>query len=80
MKTVKYYQVTNMQLFIMAITIGVIAAALITINNRAMDYLQLPVVTMADDKCVSVVNYKNGEAFTCGDVGTILRNYRIKKN
>lgn len=80
MKTVKYYQVTNMQLFIMAITIGVIAAALITINNRAMDYLQLPVVTMVDDKCVSVVNYKNGEAFTCGDVGTILRNYRIKKN
>ena len=64
----------------MALLIGVIAGALITINTGVKEYLQLPLVTTADDKCVSVVNYKNGEAFTCSDVGTILRNYRVKKN
>lgn len=79
-KTVKYYQVTNTQLFIKALTIGVIAAALVMINTSAKEYLQLPEVTMADDKCVSVENYKNGEAFVCEDVGVILRNYRVKKN
>lgn len=81
MKVVKYYQVTNANLFVMALLIGVIAAALITINTSVLEYLQLPKVTMsADDKCVSVANYKNGEAFNCGDVGTILRNYRVHKN
>lgn len=79
-RATKYYQVSNAQLFIMALLIGVIAGALITINNGVKEYLQLPLVTTADDKCVSVVNYKNGEAFTCSDVGTILRNYRVKKN
>ena len=79
-RATKYYQVSNAQLFIMALLIGVIAGALITINTGVKEYLQLPLVTTADDKCVSVVNYKNGEAFTCSDVGTILRNYRVKKN
>jgi hypothetical protein len=81
MRTTKYYQVSNLQLFIMAVLVGVIAAALITINTTVRDYLQLPVVTMAsDDKCVAVANYRNGETFTCSDVGTVLRNYRVKKN
>ena len=79
-RATKYYQVSNMQLFIMAVLIGIIAGALITINTGVKEYLQLPLVTTADDKCVTVVNYKNGEAFTCSDVGTILRNYRVKKN
>lgn len=80
MKTVKYYSVSNTQLFVMAILIGVFAAALITINSTIKEYLQLPMVTTVDDKCVTISNYKNGEAFTCNDVGTILRNYRTKKN
>lgn len=78
MKSTKYYSVSTLQLLIMAITIGVIASAIITINTGIMEYLQLPVVTMVDDKCVLVANYKNGEAYTCNDVGTILRKYRVK--
>jgi hypothetical protein len=81
MKVVKYYQVSNAQLFIMAILTGVIAAAAIVINTSVKEYLQLPIVTLtADDKCVTVSNFKNGEAYTCSDVSTILRNYRVKKN
>ena len=78
MKSTKYYSVSTLQLLIMAITIGVIASAIITINTGIMEYLQLPVVTMVDDKCVLVANYKNSEAYTCNDVGTILRKYRVK--
>lgn len=78
-KTTRYYTVSNLQLFICALLIGVISAALITINNAAMEYLQLPVVeTAPDGKCVAVSSFRNGEAFTCNDVGTILRNYRTK--
>lgn len=77
----KYYQVSNAQLFIMALLIGVIASALLMINTALKEYLQLPIVTMtAEDKCATVSNFKNGEAFTCSDVGTVLRNYRVKKN
>ena len=79
MRTTKYYQVSNLQLFIMALLMGVIGGALVTINIAVKEYLQLPVVNMTGDKCVSVENYKNGEAFVCTDVGTILRNYRTKK-
>jgi hypothetical protein len=79
MKTVKYYQVSNFQLFWMSILIGIIAAALITINIMTKDYLMLPTVIVdRDDKCASVVNYKNGDAYTCADVGTILRHFRKK--
>lgn len=79
MRTVKYYQVSNLQLFVMALLIGIIAAALITINIMVREYLLLPAVVVdRDDKCASVVNYKNGDAYTCADVGVILRNYRKK--
>ena len=80
MKATKYYSVSNLQLFTMGILIALIVTALLAINSSVRDYLQLPIVTMADGKCVSVASVKNGEAFTCGDVGTILRNYRTSKN
>lgn len=81
MKRISYYQVSNFQLFVMALLIGIISAALITINIAVKEYFQLPLVTLtSDDKCVSVLNFKNGEAFVCGDVGMILRNYRVKKS
>jgi hypothetical protein len=80
MKTVKYYQVSTIQLVIMSVLVGIIAGALITINICIREYLQLPLVTFSGDKCVAVSNFKNGEAFGCSDVGTILRNYRVKSN
>ena len=80
MKVVKYYQVSGLQLFFMALAVGVISAALITINTAVKEYLQLPVVvTTADGKCAVVANYKNGDAFTCSDVGVVLRKYRTEK-
>jgi hypothetical protein len=59
--------------------VGIIAAALVIINMQVKDYLLLPVVVNTKDgKCATVENYKNGEAYNCGDVGVILRNYRTR--
>lgn len=77
-RTVKYYQVTAIQLFVASLLTGIIAAALVVINIQLKEYLQLPIVISTDDGCVSVNNYNNGEAFTCEDVDVILRNYRIQ--
>lgn len=79
MKSNKYFQVSTTQLFLMSILISILVTALLVINTSIKEYLQLPIVTMATDgKCAAVSNFKNGEAFTCNDVGTILRNYRVK--
>lgn len=79
MKTKKYFQVSTFQLFLMSILISVLVSALVVINTSVKEYLQLPIVVMTQDgKCAAVSNFKNGEAFICSDVGTILRNYRIK--
>lgn len=76
----RYYQVSGFQIFIACVLVGVIAAALVVINNRVQDYLLLPVVIKTEDgKCAAVENYRNGEAFTCGDVGVILRNFRTRQ-
>lgn len=79
MKVNKFYQVSGYQLFFMAILTGIIGASIVCINISLKEYLQSPVVNMTkDEACVSVVNYKNGDAYTCNDVGVILRNYRKK--
>lgn len=81
MITKKYYQVTNAQLFTASILVGIISAALVIINIKTSEYMHLPLVTLDHDGiCVTVANYKNGEAYQCADVDTILRNYRTNKN
>jgi hypothetical protein len=80
MKMTKYYIVSNLQILISAVLAAVLSASLIVINTAVNNYFELPVVSMtADGKCATVTNFKNGEAFTCNDVGMLLRNYRVKK-
>lgn len=79
MKITKFYQVSAAQLFVMAMVTGLFAACLIVINTNMREYLLQPVVVMTNDnKCVTVANYRNGDAYNCSDVGVILRNYRKK--
>ena len=81
MKVAKYYQVNDRQIIFLAFLVSVIAVALGQINSAVIEYLQLPQVYVDDGgKCTKVVNYKNGEAYMCSDVGTILRKYRTVKN
>lgn len=72
------YTITTKQLILFSLLISVIVSALIGINNYFNQYRLLPEVhvSVADDKCVKVVNFENGHAFTCNDVDVILRRYR----
>ena len=72
------YTVTTKQLLGAAILMSILTASLIGINNYVNQYLLLPEVNVskADDKCVKVVNFENGHAFTCNDVDVLLRRYR----
>lgn len=76
----KYYYVSNIQLFTSAILVGIISAALVTINIKLTEFYEMPVVVLNSDKCTAVKSFKNGETFTCADVDVTLRNYRIKKD
>jgi len=78
MGTKKYQLVTNSQMIVFGIFVAIIASCIVIAVQFAQDWLSLPVVIQKDGECASVVNYKNGDAFTCPDVDVILRKYRIK--
>jgi hypothetical protein len=81
MKMTKYYIVSNLQILISAVLAAVLSASLIVINTAVNNYFEQPVVLLTSDgKCVSVTNFKNGESYTCNDIGMLLRNYRVKKD
>jgi hypothetical protein len=76
----KIFVIRNIQIFIASCMIGTIAAAIVVLDLRYIDYKQLPIVTVdAADNCVSVASFKNGENYACSDVNVILRNYRVEK-
>jgi hypothetical protein len=72
------YTVTTKQLTLAVVLMSILTASLIGINNYVNQYLLLPEVhvSKADEKCVKVVNFENGHAFTCNDVDVLLRRYR----
>ena len=72
------YSISGKQLFLFACLVSIITASMIGINNYVNQYRLLPevYVSSTDDKCVKVVNFENGHAFSCNDVDVILRRYR----
>lgn len=73
-----YHVMSSTQMFFLSILISIISSALIVINIYVKDYLLLPVVMPSAENCIVVKNFRNGDAYTCNDVGSILRKYRIK--
>jgi len=62
--------------FIFATVASVCAFFVLTFMN----FLELPEVHVGpDDKCIKVINYKNGDAYNCQDRDVVLRKYRIVK-
>lgn len=72
------YSVTTKQLIAFACLMSIVMSSLIGINNYFNQYRLLPEVhiSKADEKCIKVVNFENGHAFTCNDVDVLLRRYR----
>lgn len=72
------YSVSAKQLIAFSILLSINVAGLIGINNYINQYRLLPEVYVSetDEKCIKVVNFENGHAFTCNDVDVILRRYK----
>jgi hypothetical protein len=73
----KYTVLTTIQLLIMTLLTGLIAAVISIGFTLYRDYAMLPTVhKTAAGECVKVVNFQNGHAFSCPDVNVLLRQYR----
>lgn len=73
----KYSLVTNFQLALATLMIGVTGGVVFCLFYLFLDYRLLPEVHLdAESACVKVINFENGHAFNCNDVNVILRRYR----
>lgn len=73
----KYTILSNIQLFILSILVGLFSASAVVLNSWYQSYVLLPKVVFDNaGQCNKVVNYENGHAFTCQDVDVTLRRYR----
>lgn len=73
-----YYVASGKQLIGITLAIAVFLTVCIWFGNVTMAYLDLPEVFMSEDKCVKVVNFKNGDGYTCQDKDVVLRKYKLK--
>jgi hypothetical protein len=73
----RYTVISNLQLFVLAILVGLFSASAVVLNSMYHSYKLLPqVIIDGNGQCVKVVNFENGHAFTCQDVDVVLRQYR----
>jgi hypothetical protein len=70
------YTVSQAQLMTATVLSALIAAGTTVMYFQFKERQSLPTVYQVDSKCTSVVNFKNGDAYTCEDVDIILRNYK----
>jgi hypothetical protein len=70
-----YYAVTTKQLVSTVAAICMTVAATMWFMKTLTDYLDLPKVHVSNGACLKVVNYKNGDAFSCQDKDVTLRKY-----
>ena len=72
-----YIMVSTKQLNVSVSMIVLSIAAIIFFMKVFNDYNELPEVWMSQDKCIKVVNFKNGDGYNCQDKDVILRKYVV---
>jgi len=73
----RYTTLTSIQLFILAIIVGLISGGMVLAAQKYQEIQLLPIVTVTPGgECVKVTNFENGHAFGCPDVNVLLRRYR----
>ena len=73
----RFTTISSIQLFVLAILIGLISGGLVVAAPKYQQMLLLPMVTFTPGgECVKVTNFENGHAFSCQDVNVLLRQYR----
>ena len=73
-----YYMISAKQAAATAFSIAAMTAVGAFFVISLMAYFDLPEVFIdGETKCVKVINYKNGDAYTCQDKDVVLRKYHI---
>jgi len=73
-----YYMVNSKQVAGTAFSIAALTAVGAFLVITLISYFDLPEVYVdGENKCVKVVNYKNGDAYTCQEKDVILRKYHL---
>lgn len=73
------HAVSTRQLIGFTLTSGILSASLVAVGLIAKYSGELPEVRFdpISRSCVEVINYINGDAYTCDDVDVILRRYHL---
>ena len=72
-----YHVVSNRQLFTITLVNAMFLAVCVWLATAVTAYLELPQVWISTTgSCVKVVNFKNGDGYSCTDKDVILRKYR----
>ena len=75
-----YYMVSSKQVAGTAFTIAVTTTVSVLFLITLIKYFELPEVYLdVEGKCVKVVNFKNGDSYTCQDKDVTLRKYHVIK-
>lgn len=73
-----YYTISSKQVAGSAFTIAMLTAVGAAFVISLINYNELPEVHVdLENKCVKVVNFKNGDAYTCQDKDVVLRKYHV---
>lgn len=75
-----FYMVNTKQIASTVAITALFAAVATVFVNTLISYFEMPevYVSATDGSCVKVVNFKNGDAYTCTDKDIILRKYHVK--
>lgn len=73
-----FYQVSWKQVAFTAATVGVLSASCVFFALTLINFMDLPDVYLNEkNECVKVINFKNGDAYSCPDKDVILRKYHV---
>lgn len=73
--------ISSKQLLSAVIAISIFLSASIIVTASFLNHQQQPEVYKdKDGKCVKVINYKNGDGYSCQDVNVMLRKYTVIHN
>ena len=73
-----HYVVTGRQLVTTTIAIAIFQTICGWFGSVVVSYLEIPEIhTSADGHCIKVVNFRNGDGYTCQDKDVVLRKYKL---
>jgi len=73
-----YQMISNKQLAVSVSSIIILVVSCMLLIHILFNYLDLPDVYVGQDgTCVKVINFKNGDGYTCQDKDVTLRKYVV---